>query len=93
MKTKRKAGRAGMLVQPDDFAIGDFYAIYGLKHETEEPLQIAGMAFKLLALNLPFMVGKLAHDPAHPPLTFDTRFLNVMRVSDDYVKAQAEGTT
>jgi hypothetical protein len=49
---------------------------------------IAGMAFRLLALNLPFVVGKLAADPTNPSLTFDARLLTFMRVTDEYVKAQ-----
>ena len=43
-------------------------------------------------MNLPFLVGKLASDATHPPLTFDTRFLHFMRVSDDYVQAQRPET-
>jgi hypothetical protein len=61
---------------------------YGLKGGPEEPVPIAGMAFRPLALNLPFVVGKLAADPQHPSLTLDVRFLTFMRVTDEFVKAQ-----
>ena len=43
------------------------------------PVPIAGMAFKLTAMNLPFCIGKLVCDPAHPPVTFDIRFLAISK--------------
>jgi hypothetical protein len=86
MKTSKKPRRNGLIVQPDDLEVCQYYAVHGLKDGSE--VQIAGMAFKLLAMNLPFLVGKLASDPTHPPLTFDSRFLAFMKVTDDYVKAQ-----
>lgn len=85
MKRKRSKG---LLVQPDDLEVNHFYAVYGKKGEVDEPVQISGLAFRLTALNLPFLVGKLACDPAHAPITFDARFLNFMKVSDDFVMAQ-----
>ncbi len=85
MKRKRSKG---LLIQPDDLQVGDFYAVHGKKADTDEPIQISGLAFKLTALNLPFLVGKLACDPAHAPITFDARFLNFMKVSEEYVQAQ-----
>lgn len=88
MKTTKQTRRKSLIVQPDDLEIGEFYAVYGLKRDSDEPVQISGMAFKLLAMNLPFIVGKLAYDPAHPPLTFDSRFMTFMRVTHDYVQAQ-----
>ena len=52
-----------------------------------KPVKIAGMAFRIVAMNLPFIIGRLASDPAHP-VTLDSRFLTFMRVDDDYVMAQ-----
>ena len=92
MKTTRKSSRKGLIVQPDDLEIGKYYAVYALKSDSEEAMQISGMSFKLLAINLPFIVGKLEYDPAHQSLTFDTRFLTFMRVTDDYVNAQRPET-
>lgn len=89
MKRKRCKG---LLIQADDLQVGDFYAVYGKKGEADEPIQISGLAFRLTALNLPFLVGKLACDPAHAPITFDARFLDFMRVSEDYVQAQRPET-
>lgn len=91
MKTKNK--RNGLIVQADDLETGQFYAVHGLKN-SDEPVSIAGMAFRLSAINLPFCIGKLVCDPAHPPITIDARYLTFMRVSDDFVQAQrpTEGT-
>ena len=88
MKATKKPRRVGLIVQPDDLEVGHSYAVYGLKGGPEQRVPVAGMAFRLLALNLPFVVGKLAADPTDPPLTFDARFLTFMRVTDEYVKAQ-----
>ena len=88
MKTPKKSRRTGLIVHSDDLQVGNFYAVYGQKCGPEEPLQVSGMAFKLTAVNLPFVIGKLACDPSHPPMTFDARFLNFMKVSDDFVNAQ-----
>ena len=88
MKSTKTAKSRGLIVQPDDLEVGQFYAVYGTKNgPDEEPIQISGMAFCLMAMNLPFVVGRLASRP-NPPLTFDSRFLTFMRVSDDYVMAQ-----
>lgn len=88
MKVTKKPYRTGVVVAEDDLEVGEHYAVLGLKRGSDEPLQIAGMAFKLLAVNLPFLVGKLAYDPALTPLTFDARFVTFMRVTPDYVHAQ-----
>ncbi len=73
MRTKRKS-----VIQADDLEIGQFYTVHGLKN-SEQSVPVAGMAFKLLAMNLRCIVGKLICDPNHAPLTIDTRYLNLDR--------------
>lgn len=87
MKSKKQRG-TGLIVQPDDMDIGQFFAVHSTKADADQPVQIAGMAFKLTAMNLPFCIGKLVCDPAHPPVTFDTRFLRFQKVSSEFVQAQ-----
>jgi hypothetical protein len=82
-------GKKGLLVHPDDLAVGKHYAVYGVKNSPAETHPIFGQAFKLKALNLPFVVGTLVSDPAHPPVTLDVRYQDFMRVTADFVKAQA----
>jgi hypothetical protein len=86
--TKTKGGK-GLLVQPDDLQVGEYYAVHGIKNDPAEAHPIFGQAFRLKAVNLPFVVGTLVSDPEHPALTFDVRYLNLMRVTPDFVKAQA----
>jgi uncharacterized protein YbaR (Trm112 family) len=81
----------GLLVQADDLEVGQFYAVHGQKNAFdgfECPAQNAGLAFKILAMNLPFVVGKFVCNPACYPYTLDSRFVTLMRVSDEFVKAQ-----
>ncbi len=86
MKPTQKT-RRGTIIFPDDLELNAFYAVHGAKH-SDEPIPIAGMAFRLTAMNLPFCIGKLICDPAHPPITFDARCLNFMRVSPEFAQAQ-----
>ena len=92
MKSTKKHQGTGLIVQADDLEVGQFFAVYGQKFGLEEPIPVSGMAFRVTAMNLPFVVGKLACDLAHPPITFDARFLNFMKVSEDYVQAQRPET-
>lgn len=87
MKSTKKFRRTGLIVHSDDLAVGEWFAVYGLKNEPDQAVQIAGMAFTITAINLPFVVGRLASDPAHP-LTLDSRYLTFMRVSDEFIAAQ-----
>jgi hypothetical protein len=80
--------RKGLFIQPDDMNVGDYLAVVGCKLH-DNPIPIAGLAFKVTAINMPFLIGQLVQDPSHAPITLDLRFLNVMRVTDEYVKAQA----
>lgn len=93
MKPK-KPRTTGLIVEPDDMDVGMFYCVHGLKNGSMRPVPIAGMAFRLTAMNLPFIVGKLACDPKHDPVTFDSRYLKFMRVTTAFVDAQhpTEGT-
>ncbi len=88
MKSTKKARGRGLIVEPDDMDVGHFFAVHSSKVDPDQPVQIAGMAFRLTALNLPFCIGKLVYDPAHPPVTFDTRFLRFQKVTSEFVQAQ-----
>ncbi len=91
MKTSKKQRSTGLIVQPDDLNLGEWYTVYSLKSNPEEPVQICGMAFRIAAMNLPFIIGRLSSDPANP-VTLDSRFLSFMRVTDEYAAAQRAGT-
>ena len=71
----------------DDLNVGEHYAVVGCKCH-DNPIPIAGLAFKVTAINLPFLVGKLVMDPSHAPITLDLRYLNLMSVDESFVNAQ-----
>ena len=77
----------GLHVSPDDLTVGNYYAVVGCKKHNK-PISIAGMAFQATAINMPFMVGKMVCDSNLPPITLDLRFLNLMNVDENFVKAQ-----
>jgi hypothetical protein len=93
MRISRKSCRKSVIVQPDDLQVGQCYAVFGLKNGARDPMQMTCMAFKLLAMNLPYIVGKLASDPVNQPLAFDVRFVSFMKVTDDFFRALQPETT
>lgn len=82
----------GMILATDDITVGDWIAVYKIK-ESDTPQPIYGQAMKVTAINLPFVLGKLAVEPRHPPVTLDVRYLDLMRVNEDYAKAQGDGAS
>jgi len=84
------SSQPGCLVAPDDLEIGQHYAVHSLRQNPGMPLPIAGEAFRLIAVQLPFVVGQLVAQDA--PLTIDLRFINIMRVSEQFAVAQRPTT-
>lgn len=74
------------LVAPDDLEIGQLYAVHSLKQNPAVPSPIAGEAFRLTVVQLPFVVGQLVG--LGVPTTVDTRFVTIMRVTEEYAEAQ-----
>jgi hypothetical protein len=79
--------RKSSILAPDDLEVGGLYTVHSLKG-SDQPIPIAGLAFRVTAINLPFFVARLAN-PTVPPVTLDVRYLDFMRVSEEYAKAQA----
>jgi len=77
-------------IPEDDLAPGQFVCVYNLK-KTDEGAPIMGQSLEIKAVCLPFFVGKLLSDPGEPVLTLDVRYLNLMRVTKEFVDAQREG--
>lgn len=86
--TEETPKRKSLYCQPDDLEVGSFYTVLGLKRHKNRPIPIAGQAFKVTALSLPFMVVELAVPGGHPPVTLDTRYLDFMKVDRDFALAQ-----
>jgi hypothetical protein len=49
---------------------------------------IMGQAAEVKAVNLPFLVTTFSSDPEKAPYVLDVRFLNFMRVSQEFERAQ-----
>lgn len=79
--------KKGLICTPDDFTVGETYCVLGLKR-SKRPIPIAGQAFKIVAMNLPFIVVELATVNQNPPVTIDTRFVNLMKVDRSFALAQ-----
>jgi hypothetical protein len=85
---KRKT--VGVMLAEDDLEVGQFVCVYNLKR-TDEGAPIMGQSLQVKAICLPFFVGQLLSDPSEPVLTLDCRFLNLMKVTPEFVQAQKEG--
>jgi hypothetical protein len=72
-------------IAPDDIVKGGYYTVLKLKH-TRSPIPLMGQAFECLAVNLPFLIGRLVID--NTVATLDIRYLEFMKVSPDFVEAQ-----
>jgi hypothetical protein len=83
---KRNSKRKGLLLAPDDLMVGKFIAVHSLKGSSR-PLPYFGHASEVRAINLPFVVVRSVG--GHTPATVDVRYLNLMAVTDDFVRAQA----
>jgi hypothetical protein len=83
---KRNSKRKGLLLAPDDLMVGKFIAVHSLKRSSQ-PLPYFGHASEVMAINLPFVIVRPVG--GHAPATLDVRYVNLMSVTDDYVRAQA----
>lgn len=83
-KTKR---RKGLLLVPDDLAVGAFVAVHSLKRK-DDPCYCLGLAGVIRAINLPFVVVQLVCNGNVD--TLDVRRHNLMPVTDDFAQAQQQ---
>jgi len=81
---KRK--RSSLLLAPDDLEVGKFIAVHSVKG-SDQPLPFFGIASEIKAIDLPFVVVKPVS--GNETATIDVRYLNLMRVSEEFVLAQA----
>jgi hypothetical protein len=87
----KKRKRKGLLLAPDDLTVGKYIAIHSLKGvivtEVAGPLALFGDAAVITAISLPFVVARFV--VSNTVATLDVRHLNLMPVTDDFVRAQA----
>jgi hypothetical protein len=73
--------------------VGQFVCVYNLKQQPNEMAPIMGQSLEIRAICLPYFVGQLLSDPDQPILTLDCRYLNLMKVTKEFVEAQRAGAT
>ncbi|MFO0822540.1 MAG: hypothetical protein U0792_05370 [Gemmataceae bacterium] len=85
----------GLVCQVDDLVIGETYAVLGRKR-SQRGIPMSGESFRLKAIALPFIVCEMAWRPDNAPafpITIDTRYVCLMKVSADYFQAQMSGAS
>lgn len=85
----RKA--VGLTLVEDDLEVGQYVCVLNLKRQPDDAAPIMGQSLHIKAICLPYFVGQLMSDPSLPILTLDCRYLNLMKVTAEFVKAQQEG--
>jgi hypothetical protein len=80
---------SGVVLRPDDLEVGQYVALYSFKPAPNKPSPFHGQAVRVKAINLPYVVGQPTTDPSHAPVTLDVRFMNLMRVTEEFAMAQA----
>lgn len=84
--------RVGTIVAEDDLHVGQRVCIHTLKRFPDESNHLLGETIQVKAICLPFVVGQFLSQLGSPTMTLDCRFLNFMRVSDEFITAQQQGS-
>jgi hypothetical protein len=71
------------ILSVDDMEINQFVTVHSSKI-TQDCIQSMGMAFQVKAINLPYIACQILGGPS---CVLDSRFVNFMRISQDYVNA------
>jgi hypothetical protein len=80
--------KKSVILAPDDLDVGENVCVHSLKQNPDEGAPILGQSFQVKAICLPYIVGQLLSDAMKPIMMLDCRFLNLMRVSKEFVAAQ-----
>jgi hypothetical protein len=80
--------RKSLFLYPDDLERGQYICV----HSRTDSQYFAGegLALKVLAVSLPFVVVKPLWNRFHPPWTFNVADYRLMKVSEEFAQAQQE---
>lgn len=81
MKKRKK----GCLLQPDDLEVGTYITVHSIKG-SDQPMPFFGQSAKIVVIELPYVV--IQPVGGDETATIDIRYLNLMAVSEEFVKAQ-----
>lgn len=83
--------KGGVILAEDDLEVGQYVCVYNIKQHPDSAEPIMGQSLLIKAVCLPYVAAELQSEPQKPTLTLDVRFLNLMRVTQEYVDAQLKG--
>jgi len=83
-----KLPKKGLFLYPDDLEQGQYICVYSRTDGEYFPGE--GLALKVLSVNLPFVVVKPFWNRFHPPWTFNVADYRLMKVSEEFARAQQE---
>ena len=78
----------GLMIQADDLQVGQHAAIHSWRDGKSHWL---GDALETKAICLPYIVVRFVSQQEWPAVTLDTRQVNLMQVSPEFVQAQLGG--
>jgi hypothetical protein len=73
------------LLAPDDLNVDDLVTIHSIKADNTTTCPAMGVALQVKAINFPYFTVRTM---GGQPLIMDTRFLNFMRVTQEYADSQ-----
>lgn len=83
---KKDRRRNGLLLAADDLQRGQLVTIHNWRDRREWGM---GVALRVEAINLPYLIVQPLNDAEARPVILDLRRLRLMRVSEEYARAQA----
>jgi hypothetical protein len=87
---KKDRRRNGLLLAVDDVQVGQLVTIHHWRDRREWGM---GVALRIEAINLPYLVAQPLNEPEARPAILDLRRLRLMRISEEFARAQANGST
>jgi hypothetical protein len=86
---KKDRRRNGLLLAADDLQRGQLVTIHHWRDRREWGM---GVALRVEAINLPYLVVQPLNEAEARPAILDLRRMRLMRVSEEYARAQASGS-
>ncbi len=89
MNVKKDRRRNGLLLAADDLHPGQLVTIHHWRDRREWGM---GVALRIEAINLPYLVAQPLNDAEARPAILDVRRLRLMRISEEFARAQVTGS-
>jgi hypothetical protein len=86
MDVKKGSRHSGLLLAADDLQQGQLLTIHHWRDGREWGM---GVAFRLEAVNLPYLVVRPLNDADARPAILDLRRVRLMRITEEFARAQA----